>query len=138
MLTNAPQLAGRGSFHTYLFKVIFGGDKMWLLLLPALIGAAFVFDWGDDDDTGTSSNDAIDNEPLNTTTNGDDTIIGDNSDERISGQDGNDVIFAGQGDDSVFGGAGTDIIFGEPGDDRLFGNDGNDWSKVVTATTRFS
>ncbi|MCP3733423.1 Ig-like domain-containing protein [Sphingomonas sp. RP10(2022)] len=68
-------------------------------------------------------------------TNASDLLLGGNGNDKITGGSGNDVINAGAGNDyvdagagndTVFGGDGNDTILGGLGNDTLYGDDGND------------
>ncbi len=106
-----------------------------LMILPMLLGAAFLFD-----DDGSGSEDPIgqpdSEEPVQTDPeeNGD-LIQFDRDDTRYSGSDaavevrGNNldnIIRAGGGDDTVVAEGGDDRVFGDAGDDTLYGRDGDD------------
>jgi Ca2+-binding RTX toxin-like protein len=104
----------------------------------------------DTDSTGVapspeSGREFVNNSPeRKISTDGDDTLGGDNSDDVFSGKKGNDLIFGfngndwingnrgkdsidgGFGDDTAYGGKGIDTITGSDGADTIFGNLGDD------------
>lgn len=105
-----------------------------LLMIPALLSLAFVFDFFGDDET-TATDDAVNNPDTDELTSDNDIFIGDATDETIvagPGDDyvdskgGNDRIFAGSGDDTVSSGDGDDRMMGGTGDDVIFSGAGND------------
>jgi Ca2+-binding RTX toxin-like protein len=63
---------------------------------------------------------------VETTGDGDDTLLGTDADDRLDGGAGDDKIRGGGGNDLLFGGPGDDAVFGEAGDDILDGGPDND------------
>ena len=72
---------------------------------------------------------------VNTPTDGDDTLEGDENNNTLDGKAGNDFIFGlggkdllwgGTGNDQISGGDGNDNLKGQHGDDNLYGDNGND------------
>ncbi|KZY32141.1 hypothetical protein A3731_22610, partial [Roseovarius sp. HI0049] len=120
-----------------------------LLLLPLLVGGAFLFDWvGDDDDDAAASDEEIDLEALLGRSDeipggeeepgeepGDDPGEDDPDEEPeddLTDEElrelyaGNDTIEGGSASDQLRGYAGDDVIDGNGGDDRIIGDEGED------------
>lgn len=92
-----------------------------LLLIPALLGLAVMFD--DDDETTAEADDGLESTTLNET---DTEFTGTDNAERITGNDLDNILRGGAGDDVVSGNAGADAIDGGTGADTLYGGSGND------------
>jgi len=78
-------------------------------------------DGGDGDDVLWGDNDKIDPSAV-----GNDTMLGGAGSDRLYGGGGDDYLSGGAGDDLLVGGAGNDVLLGEQGKDTLVGDDGND------------
>ena len=125
-----------------------------LTVLPILLLAGLIFDFGSSDSGGGGENTEIDppeqetpeTEPEEETptrvgardflgTSDDENIWGTNNDDFIHLGGGADTVSGMLGDDELIGGAGADVIYGGEGDDEIegglgqdtiFGGDGND------------
>lgn len=95
-----------------------------LLLIPALLGLAFLFDGDDDSDNDTNNaTDDLDTTTLNDT---DTDFTGTETGERAIGNDLSNTLRGGGGGDVLAGNGGDDLIDGETGADTLYGGSGND------------
>jgi Ca2+-binding RTX toxin-like protein len=72
-----------------------------------------------DPDPGTDS-------PIDSPTDGDDVLTGDNGDNTLNGGEGNNVLRGLEGNDVLTAGAGSDNLDGGNGNDRLSSGGGND------------
>ncbi len=75
---------------------------------------------GDDNLTGSASNNKIG------AGGGNDTLNGLSGDDTLNGKGGNDSLNGGSGNDTLLGGFGKDILLGGGGQDKLTGGGGND------------
>jgi Ca2+-binding RTX toxin-like protein len=112
-----------------------------LLMIPALLSMAFVFDFfGDDEIVATDEADS-ETEELNDENDvfvgtdlgetmvvgpGDDYVDSRGGDDYIDTKGGDDWSLAGSGDDTVHAGAGDDHVLGGAGDDVIHAGWGND------------
>ncbi|MGH1331879.1 MAG: calcium-binding protein [Paracoccaceae bacterium] len=105
-----------------------------LLMIPALLSLAFVFDFFGDDEA-TATEDARNDPETEELTDENDIFIGNNlgesivagpGDDYVDSKGGDDRIFAGSGDDTVNAGDGNDRMLGGTGDDVIYGGAGQD------------
>ena len=94
-----------------------------LLLIPALLGIALLFDDDDSDETTNTETDDVDTTTLSET---ETSFDGTDSAERAIGNDLDNTLNGGNGDDILAGNGGADVIHGENGADTLYGGSGND------------
>ena len=99
-----------------------------------IFGAAVLPFFDEGDDEAPSDTDSIDitrdfiapTDAETTSTDGNDTLVGDGGDDTLTGGDGDDSLSGGFGVDTISGGDGIDSIYGGDGDDILFGGGDND------------
>lgn len=94
-----------------------------LLIIPALLGLAFIIDDDDSSDSVEAQTDDLDTTTLSET---DTDLVGTDDGERIIGNDLENTLRGGNGDDILAGNGGADLIDGETGADTLYGGSGND------------
>lgn len=116
-------------------------------LVAAGAAAMMSFDFNEDDEDNSASEELFGDSPQDQEGNGDETDIadlllsdgdagteadpnqiltGDNTSESLSGNSGNDQINGYAGDDTLEGGEGDDHLYGDAGNDSLSGGVGND------------
>jgi Ca2+-binding RTX toxin-like protein len=83
-------------------------------------------DVANDGSPGEHDNVHSDVEWVQGTTQGDDTLVGNDGPNFLIGNGGNDVLRGGGGNDALFGGPGNDTLDGGPGKDALLGDEGDD------------
>lgn len=96
-----------------------------LLMLPALLSLAFVFDFFGDDEAA-ATDEALENPETEELTDENDIFMGNDTGESIVAGPGNDYVDAKGGDDRIFAGSGDDTVNAGDGDDRMLGGTGDD------------